>query len=277
MEVFQNINKYVFSVQMVHFQRVTAGWYLPPRTVRNHSIVFITKGNGELIINGDLKKMVTGTMFILVPGMICSAKTSDEDPIEFYFLTFQYAAAYEEKEEWCFEDYKGESFPFSGQLMIQHPLPIIQTLEKMYSNWEKKSKLSTYYVKTLFYQFFYEVMNDIRSQRMEGDTRFSIEQTLEYISTNYRNSITLQDLATIAGMSISYYSKLFKKYVGTTPVNYLTKIRIDQAKKLLLLSENIRLKEVAKTVGYDDEFYFSRIFKKVEGYSPTEYLQKYRI
>jgi YesN/AraC family two-component response regulator len=58
--------------------------------------------------------------------------------------------------------------------------------------------------------------------------------------------------------------------VGYSPIEYLTHLRIDRAKELLAHSD-IRIKEVSQSVGYEDELYFSRIFKKIAGVSPTQF------
>jgi AraC-like DNA-binding protein len=80
----------------------------------------------------------------------------------------------------------------------------------------------------------------------------------------------LSDLANIAGLSISHYSRLFKKYIGLSPIDYLTHLRIDRAKELLVLSD-VRIKEVSQNVGYVDELYFSRTFKRIVGVSPSQF------
>lgn len=93
---------------------------------------------------------------------------------------------------------------------------------------------------------------------------------------HYQEPLTLEGLAQMAGLSVSHYSRLFKKYIGYSPIDYLTHLRVDRAKELLVLSD-YRLKSIASSVGYTDEFYFSRIFKKVTGVSPREYAKNHRI
>lgn len=103
----------------------------------------------------------------------------------------------------------------------------------------------------------------------------AIEHTIDYMVNHYHKPLTLQDLAQIAGLSVSHYSRLFKRYAGYSPIDYLTHLRMDRAKELLVLSD-YKLKGIAKSVGYNDEFYFSRMFKKVVGMSPSEFAKKNR-
>ena len=70
-----------------------------------------------------------------------------------------------------------------------------------------------------------------------------------------------------------YFSKLFKEETGSNFVEYLTGLRMDQAKEMLK-DENLSMKEICAAIGYSDPNYFSRIFKKNVGLTPTEYRER---
>ncbi len=90
-----------------------------------------------------------------------------------------------------------------------------------------------------------------------------MKEVTDYILTHYKEAITRETLASLAGLSPSHFSHVFKRRTGKSPIEYLTDIRIRRAKELLVTS-NKCLKEIAETVGYRDEFYFSRMFKEEE-------------
>jgi two-component system response regulator YesN len=71
-------------------------------------------------------------------------------------------------------------------------------------------------------------------------------------------------------MSLSYFSTVFKSYTGETFVEYLTRIRMENAKELLKTTD-LKTYEVASKVGYSDPHYFGMIFKKIMGMTPTEF------
>lgn len=76
-----------------------------------------------------------------------------------------------------------------------------------------------------------------------------------------------------AGYSSSYFRKMFKEYVGCSPVKYLNHIRIEYSKKLLQQYHDIRsIKEIALSSGFKDPYYFSRVFKQHVGVSPQQYI-----
>ena len=97
-----------------------------------------------------------------------------------------------------------------------------------------------------------------------------IEKAENYIKQNYMKDISLDDISRYCNISSYYFSKLFKQETGENYVEYLSGVRIENAKKMLSDSE-ASIKEISYSVGFSDPNYFSRAFKKYEGVSPTEY------
>ena len=96
----------------------------------------------------------------------------------------------------------------------------------------------------------------------------------DYIDRNYKKDISAKDVAGILGYSDVYFSKVFKQLFDDNFINYLTKIRIDRA-KLLLKDVSFNIKEVGKSVGYADSNYFTKVFKRSIGMSPSEYRNRH--
>lgn len=100
-----------------------------------------------------------------------------------------------------------------------------------------------------------------------------INKSKAYIEENYHRDISLDDVSRYADISPYYFSKLFKEETGENFIEYLTNIRIEQAKKLLQ-NRDMSIKIICADTGYSDPNYFSRIFKKQVGVTPTEYREK---
>lgn len=96
-----------------------------------------------------------------------------------------------------------------------------------------------------------------------------IHEISNYIRKNYQD-VSLSDIANQFHLNREHISRRFKQEFGITIVNYVSQIRIDKA-KVLLLNPHLKIAEVGSAVGYDDEKYFSRVFKKLTGLSPTDY------
>jgi YesN/AraC family two-component response regulator len=99
----------------------------------------------------------------------------------------------------------------------------------------------------------------------------SIEEILSYMNEHYMLELSLPMLARRAGMSVGYFTVLFKKQTGMTMMNYLYTLRIEKAKQMFVHTD-LLAKEVAGRVGFIDYFHFSKVFKKKTGTSPSEFV-----
>ena len=87
---------------------------------------------------------------------------------------------------------------------------------------------------------------------------------------NLSNTLTLNDIAQSACLSVSFFSRKFKQDTGYAPIEYFNYLRIQKSCQLLHFSK-LRINEVALQIGIDDPFYFSRLFKQQMGISPVNY------
>jgi len=100
-----------------------------------------------------------------------------------------------------------------------------------------------------------------------------VEQVKDYIKENLHKRLTLSQVSDVFGYSPKYISLLFAKHAGHSFVEYINFQRIAQARGLLL-DRNAKIYEIAEQLGFENAFYFSKVFKKVEGISPREYIKK---
>jgi two-component system response regulator YesN len=98
----------------------------------------------------------------------------------------------------------------------------------------------------------------------------AIKKACEFIKENYFREISLEDTARFCNLSTFYFSRIFKEHKNQNFINYLTEIRINEAKRLLK-EENISMKEISEKIGYHDPNYFTRVFKRVENISPSDF------
>ncbi len=95
----------------------------------------------------------------------------------------------------------------------------------------------------------------------------------KYIHENYKKDLTLNDVAAVLNISHCYFSTIFKNIAGINFIDYVTNVKMSEAKKILLESD-CKVYEVAKMLGYENAYYFSRVFKKVTGMTPSEFIEK---
>ena len=96
----------------------------------------------------------------------------------------------------------------------------------------------------------------------------------EYLIENYTRGVTMRDLSRITGITPAYCGTLFKHEMGCTVTEYINKLRIDTAIRYMSDDYAATLEEIADSVGFCDEYQFSKIFKRTVGESPGEYRRK---
>ena len=92
----------------------------------------------------------------------------------------------------------------------------------------------------------------------------------KYFNEHYNEDINIEEYTQKNYVSISWFIRAFKQCTGSTPMQYILSKRISNA-ETLLLDHSYNITEIAQIVGYDNPLYFSRIFKKIKGLSPSEY------
>jgi AraC family transcriptional regulator, arabinose operon regulatory protein len=111
-----------------------------------------------------------------------------------------------------------------------------------------------------------------RHQKWQGDPepRQKMAQSIAFMKSHLNRPLKVSHLAAMVNLSSSHYSALFKRQTGYAPIDYFIRLRLHQACQLLD-NTDLSVKEVAAALGYEDPFYFSRIFKALNDISPTEY------
>lgn len=102
-----------------------------------------------------------------------------------------------------------------------------------------------------------------------------MDQAAQYFNDHYNTDISIREYAVSRGMSVSWFIRNFKEFTGSTPMQYIVSIRITNA-QVLLETTSYTVTEIGHIVGYENPLYFSRIFRKQKGVSPSEYRKRLR-
>lgn len=111
-------------------------------------------------------------------------------------------------------------------------------------------------------------------QTATAESQKAVEYAVRWLTLQYHMPVAIGDMAAQLGYHRTHFTKLFKRYTGMSPLQYLTSIRMEHAKTLL--NEPLSVQEVAAAVGYADALYFSRQFKKWHGCAPEHFRAKFR-
>lgn len=141
---------------------------------------------------------------------------------------------------------------------------VLKSLEQMLSFSDMKE------YETSFMDYVLELHERINKQMDNNRNQQKMKKAVEYVRQNYNKDLNMAVVSNYISMNYSMFSYAFKQYTGSNFVNYLKDIRIREAKKLLT-DTDMRVVEISRTVGYDNEKNFMKIFKSTCGVSPTEY------
>jgi AraC family L-rhamnose operon transcriptional activator RhaR len=152
---------------------------------------------------------------------------------------------------------------------------IEQLYEKMYTEYKLKDKgyieiLRAYVIELLITIFRLYEKSKTSNKSTDTQKRQMVDKVIRYMRDNYSSDIKLEDLSTIAFLSPNYFSKLFKECTSTTISEYIQKLRIEEACRLLKHTDK-KIIEISSEVGYKDIKFFNQIFKRITGKTPGEY------
>lgn len=126
--------------------------------------------------------------------------------------------------------------------------------------------------KVLFMNLMEEMLVAAKRQLCDSSTEL-MAQAAEYLRQNYAEPLSITKIASQFGLGRRRFTYLFERHTGMSPLRYLTEYRIRRSKKLLQTCR-CSIARVAECVGYPDSFYFSRVFKRQTGLSPTEFRER---
>ncbi len=113
-------------------------------------------------------------------------------------------------------------------------------------------------------------LSELYRKNRQSDGRKAVESVMDYIRANYGEDLSLTQMANKVHLNANHLSDVFKKVAGMTFVSYVLKVRMEKAGEFLKMN-GIQIGQIARLVGYEDERYFSTIFKKTYGMTPSEY------
>ncbi|WP_313997414.1 helix-turn-helix domain-containing protein [uncultured Paenibacillus sp.] len=232
-------------------------------------MLLFKEAKGDIVIDGRRYPLHRQKVFILSPNASVKLLIHSDDPADYYYIPFQALQAAADLGHFAPAELK-----CPDELSVMHFNTLIEKVHEMKKKQLSGIRLYAMEANILFQELLVALFkNAVHEQK--PDYSQAITLTLDYMEQNYRFPVTREKLAEMAGMSADYYSRVFRKKTGKSPMEYLTEIRINQARQLLVQSGD-SFRSIAHSVGFSDEFYFSRKFKATTGRSPTAYVKQIR-
>lgn len=241
---------------------------MKPHIRQEYLIHYILAGKGRYCTPQREYALKPGDLFLIYPGQPVNYNTDPYDPFHFSWFSFsgKHAAAIVDQLGFRPDDcvrHLHSRFSINDK--------ILECVEMINLGAAHNDFLFSANLYTIFGLIAESHTLDSRSEPDGHDAgREHIDRATFFIRMNYMSPITVNDIVRFVGLERSYFSKIFHRYTGTTAQNYLRTVRVGQA-KLLLERTTYSIKEITSFVGFQDESYFSRVFKELEGVSPQTY------
>lgn len=232
-------------------------WGAKNRPVRRRPFAALSirlKGNAEITEGGKTEQMRTGDILYMPKGADYRLKCGNEHIIVIHF------------------DTDGAADEHFSVFRLENSAPVRAAFDELLSAWCGKEQ--GYYARalSLFYKIIYELEKSTASPKNEKYDR--IKEAVEYLHSSYTDpELTVSELCARAYMSDTYFRRIFSEIYSKKPLEYMNELRISHAAVLLQESAS-SVEEVAQLSGFSDVKYFSTVFKKRLGKSPTEYRKK---
>ncbi|MEK3963884.1 AraC family transcriptional regulator [Paenibacillus sp. FSL H7-0323] len=234
------------------------------RTTQDYTLLIFTGGNGQLNLDDQSVILSTDKCYLLSPGISYS---TDNQELTLYYYLITFTAIYTTEHP---KRYSGELLSGRRELIVHPFTKVIRLVEDLLMNRNNTDDVQQFKRQLKFQELLLLLFeHNYPSKHLPSPTE-SVEKTITFIQEHYTESITVKQLAELAGISIWQYTPIFQQLTGKKPLEYLTDLRINHSKRFLQESTE-PLREIARLVGFSDEYYFSRRFRQKTGVTPGQY------
>lgn len=245
---------------------------LRPRGRLDYQLIYIASGKAHFHFNGKEEIVTAGHMVLYRPKELQKYEYYLQDQTEVYWVHFtggnvkniirSYGITDDKKIFYC-----GSSLEYQNHFRI-----MIEELQCCKDDYPEMLEM---HLRQIFIMMHRQLNSD---NKIENNLLAEeMDKAMLYFNEHYNEDISIESFASSLHMSTSWFIRNFKQYTGQTPMQYILSIRISHAENLLE-NTDYNLTEISRIIGYENPLYFSRIFKKQKGLSPSEYkknLKKY--
>ena len=257
------------SVYNTGSQKCGPGYQWGPG-VRDHYLIhYIISGSGTYTYNGVTYTLQGGDAFLVTPYQEITYRADSTDPWEYCWVGFHGSDVPSILQSTDF----GEDTPYIQQVpdggLFQ------ELLQAIYDS-RGNAFVHAVEMSGKLYAALAFLIRRARSARLQAvSDRSYVQKGIEYITSHYAYPITIDEVADYVGISRSHLFREFRRHTDKSPKEYLTEFRIHQA-CFLLRESSLSITAIANSTGFDNSMYFSKVFRKEKGMSPSEYARNHR-
>ena len=252
------------SVYNTGYEKCHPGYQWGPG-IRDHYLIHhVIRGKGSYVLEGRMYHLNAGDTFLLFPDVESSYRADEEEPWEYAWVGFAGTDAYSMIANTDFS----KKNPVLDQRLISDEL--FRKIQAVYNANGNTFRDAVAMTGALYSLMGYLMQHSKGEEKADNLQQHYVERARQYIAEQYSYPITVEDVAVYTGISRSYLFRLFRTMMKQSPKEYLLEYRIRQACQLLNQTE-LPVGSIAHSVGFEDNLYFSKVFKKYKNCTPSEY------
>ena len=230
-----------------------------PRVAKHYLLNLVCEGTADFWYRGEKREISAGTFYVMYPEgeMYYQTKRDMAWSIRWVVVDGPQVEALLRELNLTPED------PF---LQVSEP----EQLERLFHQIFEYTKEDSFRNKMLCYACLYQIFAQLLEQKRNVGKENPVAMAETYIRRNLHKCLTVTEIAEHVHLNSNYFTKLFKSTLGITPLQYINRSRVEKGKYLLEHTQ-FSVGEISDEVGFEDELYFSRVFRKYVGMSPMSY------
>ena len=236
-----------------------------PRGRRDFQLLYIASGKAHFHFNGNEQIVTAGHMVLYRPKEPQKYEYYGEDQTEVYWVHFTGKNVTNILRSYGITDDKRVFYCGSGLDYKNLFRSMINELQMCRENYAEMLEMYLKQIFIMLQRYFTDSLKTDNAHIIE-----EIDKATLYFNEHYSEEISIEEYAQNNHFSVSWFIRNFKHCTGSTPMQYILSKRIYNA-EILLHDSTYNVTEIAEIVGYENPLYFSRIFKKIKGLSPSEY------
>jgi len=258
------------------------GTITPPHWHKHTELVYILKGKALIYINGDSFRCCQGEI-AYIPNSSLHTIIPDENSKycailigDTVFNNFSFDVHYKEYVNLFLDNY--DIMPFVILKNLDYYISIKSIIDEIINEISNRDKGYQLAIKSCICKFFVYIVRFVPYIEMPFDESKNekiknLKRVLDFIDENYQNKITISEMTKLTNFSPQHFCRIFKAYTGKTLVEYVTMIKLENAKQLIVKTD-LPITQIASICGFCNANYFDRVFKKYFNSKPSDIRKK---
>lgn len=261
----------LFYIESVGHYQCDKSFFEDSYYKQNYYIIYILSGKGYICSQNDHTLVTQGQLAFMNLSEPYKYYSHKKDPWEILWIYFGGKDA-----DWYYQMITGRN---KSVFTLSDASGIPGLLKEIFDLYSKKDPFieikTSCIITNLLTELYIESMKGNDAARsMDFEYPNPVKAVMDFVEQNYFRKISLEELSSLTFLSPYYLLRLFKKYTGYTPGEYINRYRLDFSKKLLIEPE-LTIEQIALNLGFNTHSYFSKLFKKSSGLTPEQFRKNY--